>query len=560
MIKNMNEIAEDLFNKIRSRFSNVKLGDENGKVTEDPQLARYIDFEYKDGGETIGHVNVSLDENEGLVVYYSSEFVSEEGSTTKDNWYNFLRELRQFSKKRMLNFDTRDITRSNLEKRDYQFLTKNAGETTMSESKLYGTARRSYQDLGGSTLIVTHSKPVNQEIAAGRSQYIESIFVENESGERFKYPVKHLNGARALGRHVANGGTPYDNFGSHIIEMSQELGKLSKFKRYINRSGVMAENIGPVAERVAERMIAIKKELTDLQKPNYYKEAFENFDHADLTEVPQDVQDSWIEALTIKTFQEEIKDVFPYLYKIMEIHEVTPQDLLDEEDDIVVKETTEKNFLEELERTLEELVAEDQNSLFSKDSGESEQAIKTLQDLISEEFPAGIDGMNAVESLQGIIDDPMLNDMFRKVGKKDSNTDVRGLIEKYIKMKNPSVLEKLDFGNQAQAAAPEAPAAAPEAPAAGTAPAESEEECGVRSAPQQQTPLSELILSYFDKETGKFPKGETAILTMVEKDYGDQYVKPAQQFIEKIQHKFNEVQEVNGTSELDRVRSLAGLK
>jgi hypothetical protein len=52
---------------------------------------------------------------------------------------------------------------------------------------------------------------------------------------------------------------------------------------------------------------------------------------------------------------------------------------------------------------------------------------------------------------------------------------------------------------------------------------------------EQKTPIGEFILSYFDRENGTFPKGETAVLTMVEKDYGPQYVEPAAQFIEKVE-------------------------
>jgi hypothetical protein len=43
------------------------------------------------------------------------------------------------------------------------------------------------------------------------------------------------------------------------------------------------------------------------------------------------------------------------------------------------------------------------------------------------------------------------------------------------------------------------------------------------------------VLSYFDREQGKFPKGETAILTAVQKDYGDQYVKPIAEFMRKVE-------------------------
>ncbi len=52
---------------------------------------------------------------------------------------------------------------------------------------------------------------------------------------------------------------------------------------------------------------------------------------------------------------------------------------------------------------------------------------------------------------------------------------------------------------------------------------------------EQKTPIGEFILSYFDRENGTFPKGETAVLTMVEKDYGPQYVEPAAKFIKKVE-------------------------
>jgi hypothetical protein len=50
----------------------------------------------------------------------------------------------------------------------------------------------------------------------------------------------------------------------------------------------------------------------------------------------------------------------------------------------------------------------------------------------------------------------------------------------------------------------------------------------------QKIPVSEFVLSLFNREDGTFPKGETAVLTAIEKDYGEQYIEPAKQFIEKI--------------------------
>jgi hypothetical protein len=77
---------------------------------------------------------------------------------------------------------------------------------------------------------------------------------------------------------------------------------------------------------------------------------------------------------------------------------------------------------------------------------------------------------------------------------------------------------------------------------------------------EQKTPLGEFILSYFDRETGEFPKGETAVLTMVEKDYGEQYINPAKQFIERIYSVTEQFREPAENPLMARMRELAGLR
>jgi succinate dehydrogenase flavin-adding protein (antitoxin of CptAB toxin-antitoxin module) len=81
----------------------------------------------------------------------------------------------------------------------------------------------------------------------------------------------------------------------------------------------------------------------------------------------------------------------------------------------------------------------------------------------------------------------------------------------------------------------------------------------------EKTPLGEFILSYFDRDNGSFPKGETAVLTMIEKDYGEEYITPAKQFIERINQTFEEYQmrvqpQQMENPEFDRIRELAGLR
>ena len=64
-------ISQDLFDKIRSRFSNLEMGDETGAVTIDPAYARYYDFDFVSEGNNLGRVSISLGDLGSLKVYYS---------------------------------------------------------------------------------------------------------------------------------------------------------------------------------------------------------------------------------------------------------------------------------------------------------------------------------------------------------------------------------------------------------------------------------------------------------------------------------------------------------
>jgi hypothetical protein len=314
----LDTIGEDLFSKIRGRFPDVTIGDGDGTITNEPTKARFFDFDYKAGERNVGKISVSISEDDGLSVIFSKDFMSNEDDLTQKEWYEFLKELRQFARKRLLNFDVRDVNKSNLSKRDYKFLATNrSGDDTMNESKLYGTARVSYQKVGEARIMIKHTENINQESATGRTQKIGKIYIESPEGERFKYPYKHLTGARAMARHVAEGGNAYDDFGKHIVGLSEEMAKLRKFKNYMSRSAVMAESLAGYTDIVKERIATVKKEIASLQKPAYYKEAFESFNPPVLEDVPSDVAENWIDELTIRQFNEELQDIFPYIYNLV---------------------------------------------------------------------------------------------------------------------------------------------------------------------------------------------------------------------------------------------------
>ena len=301
-MSNLDKVANEFFNKIRSRFSKVKLGDENGAVTTDPENARFFDFDFTVVGDAKGRINVKID-NDKLIMIYNNLLLKNASEDAKKTWFDFLKEIRLFARSNLLTFDARDITKSNLDVRDYKFLAKK-----VNESKTRGKNAK-YEKIGEATLVVTH------QMSARAPTKIESIFIESPSGERFKYPSKHLSGARAMARHVSCGGNAYDDVGKYISGLSEELQKLRKFKRHTRRH--VNESLAGLSEKISERIVDIQREVANIQKQRGYEQFVERFEPTQFSEVPKYIEEEWVDALTVRQFNEELRSVFPYVYKLM---------------------------------------------------------------------------------------------------------------------------------------------------------------------------------------------------------------------------------------------------
>jgi hypothetical protein len=550
-MQNLDLVAEELFNKIRGRFPSVTIGDAEGNVTNEPSLGRYFDFNFMSEGRPVGKVSVSLD-NKAVAVVYGEDLVATEGNLIKNNWYDFLKELRMFAKKRTLTFDTRDITKSNLNSRDYKFLAKNRdGDESMKESKLYGTSKLSYQNFDGARLMIKHTEGINQEMAGGRAKKVGSLYIESAEGERFKYPFKHLTGARAMTRHVAEGGKPFDDFGKHIVSMSEEMSKLRKFKTYMGRSAVMAESLAGYMDVVRERIATVKKTLESLQRPSYYKETFEAFAPAVMEDVPSDVAENWIDQLTIKQFNEELSDVFPYIYNLVSeatkatelgpldlqgytVHEVAgPKDCWDGYKKDGTQKGTGKNKGKRVNKCVPEDAELEQG--FDEMMGQFQESDGTQKGEVQSILAKHPKAAAALKQGADIMDfDDLYDDLYsyfadsgdmpygiQKAREGDPYEWVQDTLDELGLLGEKADDDTMDvkINDKGQLSKDD-----------GT------------DEKEQKTPLGEFILSYFDRDNGTFPKGETAVLTMIEKDYGEQFINPAKKFIEQIQAKFDEHQ------------------
>jgi hypothetical protein len=237
------KVAENLFDKIRSRFSAIDTRDENRKKTQDPSQARFFSFNFSAPTENeerknFGIITISLVDGQSLKIFYDMEIDKNMDEVSKDYWYKFIRGLRKFSKRNMLDsFDVRDISKSGLDPKDFKHLNKDAdvydADEALNESKLSGTSRSSYQVLETAKIIVRHSKRISEDDSpVARSRHINAIFIENQDGERFKMPSgTTVNEARVIARHVRNEGTIHDEFGQHLMEMLGNMHSLKVFSR-----------------------------------------------------------------------------------------------------------------------------------------------------------------------------------------------------------------------------------------------------------------------------------------------------------------------------------------
>ena len=570
-----NNIATDLFYKIRSRFTGLKLGDATGAITINPEEARFFDFDYSDNATAIGHVSISLAENNSIKVYFSTGITESMDEKQKQNWYGFLKELRSFAKRRLMSFDTRDIAKDNLDQRDYAFLSqhnqpkqqpnsilKPVGESIMSESTMYGSKNVSFQKLMDTRLIIKHSKAVMDDTSPGaRTRNINALFIENQDGERFKYPFIHLAGARAMQRHVANGGLPYDEIGKSIVGMSEEIAQLKSFGNYVVRNDLMNSMNNSIVEKSSSYLNSLRETVKALAKQSHYENYKNTFAPKETSDVPQEVIEQWVDQFTVKNFKEDVKSVFPVLYRIMKESEIGYDDIvgMTTQEQIEDVQLDTHNPFAKFEQWAMSLGEE--SAITSEDQEEKTSAIKDLQELVGQHFPAGVDGSNAIESLKGIIDDPKLFMQIKEVSKQDPDTCVRGLVKDWLENNAPDVIEQLDFGDFV-----DEPAAGEEQP-----PQEQSSQPSSERSPMSQDntdekfddemdkkldvgALAEYLHSFYDRESGTFPKGPEGIAIMVGKKFGEQAEMVARKMMERMAPQ----QQDPTMMELSRIRELAG--
>jgi len=215
----IDKIANDLFDKIRSRFEDVSLGNENAKATSKPEDARFFNFDYIHNGHNFGTITISLIDELSLKIYFSKNISDKLDDDQRKNWYDFLKDLRFFAKRSSLNFEPRDITRNTLKFRDVHQLSKDDG-----------TYSRNELDLGES-LYKAHNMTTPNKFAKQFENWANNIVESWEDDESTTSPevvdslIELLSSPLPVGIDAANASSALENIvdSDELIDALTEL-------------------------------------------------------------------------------------------------------------------------------------------------------------------------------------------------------------------------------------------------------------------------------------------------------------------------------------------------
>ena len=322
-MRELDKISAALFDKIRSRFDSVNIGDDKAQRVSDPEQARFFNFDYvSNDGENFGNVTISLIDENSLKIYYGSNITDGLDEQQSQEWFAFLRDLKNFARRNMLTFDTRDINRSNLDLKDIRQqagadATFNKDELAISEGRLYGMGnnkRVSFGDVGTHKIIIKHRDQIDPGKRGDRARQIEHVFIETPVGERFLLDHTNLHGARATANHLRHGGRMGDEGSELINEMVREMASMRHFVRAMrNRTFEDQETTGMV-EAAMHRYNEVKDNLKKFQGRhgqellmNMVNDSYHMDEQVDIDELR--------ERFVKKIYDDRFNEALPYVYK-----------------------------------------------------------------------------------------------------------------------------------------------------------------------------------------------------------------------------------------------------
>ena len=437
-MRELDKIASELFDKIRSRFEPVRLGDKSGDDTKNPEAARFYNFDYISAdGHNFGNVTISIVDEKNLKIVYGSNITDALDDAQQEEWYQFLLTLRKFARRNGLKFDNRDINRSNLDLKDIKQqagtdATFNKDELAIAESRLYGMGnnrRVSFADVGPHKIIIKHDNQIDPEKRGDRARKIEHIFIETPLGERFLLKHKNLHGAKALAKHMSEGGTMFDEGSELINEMVSEMASMRHFVRAMRNRTFEDADTTSMVESACYRYNEIKDHLKRFQGRHGHELLIDMLNQRDDIDEEADI-DELRERFVRKIYDDRFNDALPYVFKAYQKRKKL--------------NTTESDQFESWATGVTE-------TTWDSDTDDVDE--NNLMRLFQQPIAAGMDGVDAVaviSDIQELDADDLKNSIKKLAGIQGPDADVRNTIIGWLMSNGERALAQSLFSTMQQ--------------------------------------------------------------------------------------------------------------
>ena len=347
-------INTELFNTLKSRGYEPaarSAGDQKASISD----ADLFVFKFIKGNQSFGPARVAIDEKNNLVLYTNERLEDSpqsksKGSDFDDSWNGLKNYLRKWSR-------THGLKGFKLV-RDGYLQSDMAMRKDMKNNKLnegyYAMGKKlSYSDsIPSVKILIQHTRQIEE----GEQRYrnINKIFVENVNGERFLLPTKRPGVAKVYARHIAEGGTPYDERGKHITSLVEEYTKMAGFVR-ATKNGVFTESAQRLVNEGVSHYQNLRETLSSMISTRGYNKYFDNYTPV-LNEESEDAT-TLNELFVEETIDPRIESVMPILKRLSKnINEMSEVKALEEWAETIteVEDETTKTLAEPASEMLDE--------------------------------------------------------------------------------------------------------------------------------------------------------------------------------------------------------------
>jgi len=343
---NNSTLNKNLFDLLRSKGYDPISLNSKGDPSEDIEEADVFRFNYLGpDGEKAGTGWATIEAKE-LVIYTNRDLIK------APNFEEFAIFMKDWARRKLLGFKVtnKDFLVHDMKKRNVM---KNK-ENQINEGYYALGKKASYNDsIPAVKIIIQHTRQLEE--GEQRFRNIAKIFVENTNGERFLLPTTRPGLARVYARHIAEGGTPYDDKAKHITTLVEEYTKMAGFVR-ATRKGQFNESALRLINEGLRHYNDLRMTLQGMASHRGYNKYFESYTPILNEESDDDI--TLNELFVEETLDPRIESVMPILKRlnknITEMSEVN--ELAEWAESITeVEDETTKTLAEPAEEMLDEI-------------------------------------------------------------------------------------------------------------------------------------------------------------------------------------------------------------